>query len=143
MNKCNRPFVYIKFYGNTYPRFAICSELVDQKLRCKKRFTKLFKSVLFTPQLAIIAYLPSTFLTIRASLEFSFLCLDTDDWTILLCKLGVSRTMDSLKHGLPRKLSSLKQMDIITPQPLAPLVIGFPYLLLILDPLKQMDITSP
>ena len=54
MNKCNRPFVYNKFYGNTYPRFVICSELVDQKLRCKNRFTKLFKSVLFTPQLAII-----------------------------------------------------------------------------------------
>ena len=34
-------------------------------------------------------------------------------------------------------------MDIITPQPLASLVIEFPDLILVLDSLKQMDINSP
>ena len=67
--------------------------------KCKNRFTKLCKSVLycksvlFTRQLERLSilpvYLPSTFLTIRASLQFFCLWLDTDDWTILLCKLGV------------------------------------------------------
>ena len=57
-------------------------------------------------------------------------------------------TLSSLKLVLPEKkssqtLHSLKQMVIITPKPLASLVIGFPDLLLVLDSLKKTDIISP